>query len=386
MRGDGRLYRKPNSSVWHCEYYLRGKQFRQTTGEADQKKAQKFLKNKLKEVHADEIGARPFVGPQQQRITVAELLDALGEDYKLRGKDNAQFKAHLKPIRAHFGDWRAVNITSEAVDKFITARLDTETGRVDRNPDSPTFGHPLKYAKATVNRSTQILGQAFALAVQRGRLATAPHVRHLSESGNTRLGFFGDTEFRNVESNLPKYLQDYARFAYRTGWRKSEVASLRWSDVDGDLIRLRGENAKNDNPRSVVCDSELAELMERRKAARAVKTKTGVVLSDLVFHHDGEPIVDYRKAWATACKMAGCTGKLFHDFRRTAVRNMVRAGTPEGVAMKISGHKTRSMFDRYNITSEADLRDAMQRTQTYLVSAAAEELKRQPVAIAKGVQ
>lgn len=367
MRGDGRIYQRPGSSLYWCAYYLRGKQYRQSTGETDEKQAQKFLNRKLKEVHADEIGARPFVGPQQQRVTVAGLLDALEADYKLRGKDSPQFQSHLKAIRDHFGDWRAVNVTAEAADKFITARLE-------------------QYAPATVNRSTQLLSQAFALAIKRGHLATAPDIRHLSESGNARQGFFGDREFRNVESNLPEYLKDYARFGYLTGWRKSEIASLRWEDGDGDVIRLRGENAKNGESRTVTIDGDLAELMERRKAARRVKTATGVMLADLVFHHDGQPIVDLRKAWATACRLAGCPGKLFHDLRRTAVRNMVRAGTPEGVAMKISGHKTRSMFDRYNITSETDLRDAMQRTQAYLITAAVEEEKRQPVEMTKRVQ
>ena len=360
MRGDGRIYQRSGSSLWWCAYYLRGKQYRQSTGETDKGKAHKFLNRKLKEVHADEIGARPFVGPQQQRVTVSELLDALEADYKLRGKESPQFKAHLKPVRKHFGDWRALEVTAESVDAFISGLL--ESGK----------------APATVNRSTQLLAQAFALAIERRRFSMAPHIRHLSERGNARQGFFADWEFRAVVENLPDYLKDFARFGYLTGWRRGEIASLRWEDVDGDLVRLRGENAKNGESRSIAADGELAELMERRKKARQVKTKTAVIVADLVFHHDGEPFVDFRKAWATACKMAGVQGKLFHDFRRTAVRNMVRAGVPERVAMSISGHKTRSIFDRYNIVSERDLRDAMQRTQAYLISAAAEEAKRPP--------
>jgi hypothetical protein len=121
------------------------------------------------------------------------LLDALEADYKLRKKDSPQFKAHLKPIREYFGTWRALEVTAEAVDKFITELLQSK-------------------APATVNRSTQLLTQAYQLAIDRRRLSSVPSIRHLSEKGNERQGFFTDLEFRKVVEHLPVYLQDFARF------------------------------------------------------------------------------------------------------------------------------------------------------------------------------
>ena len=384
-RGDGRVFTRKGSAFLWCAYYLRGKEFRESTGETDQQRAEKFLKRRLKEVGADQIGKATFVGPQQERMKVCKLLDALDGDYKLRGKDSPQFRAHLKHIREYFGAWRAVEVSAEAVDKYISRRQEAGS------------------AAATINRSRQLLAQAFKLAVDRKHLSTAPQIRHLSEKGNARQGFFADADFHALLGKLPAYLRDFVQFGYLTGWRKGEIASLRWSDVEGDVVRLRAENAKNGEARTVTLGGDLAEVIERRKSDRQVKTENGTLLAAYVFHHRGEPIGDFRKSWATACLAAGLgrfvcdrcnqtskgqrceacncdaryTGRIFHDFRRTAVRNMVRAGVPERVAMTISGHKTRSIFDRYNIVNEADLREAMQRTQEYLRDSAQPE--RRPI-------
>ena len=140
------------------------------------------------------------------------------------------------------------------------------------------------------------------------------------------------------------------------------------------MIRLRPEESKNGRGRVVTVDGDLGALMERRYQARLLE---GVRVADLVFHNEGQPIVDFRKAWSSACIAAGLyymdgekkvPEKLFHDLRRTAVRDMIRAGVPERVAMEISGHRTRSVFDRYNIVSETDLRTAMQKRQAYAQS------------------
>jgi integrase len=111
---------------------------------------------------------------------------------------------------------------------------------------------------------------------------------------------------------------------------------------------------------------ELVSLMERRKEAKSVKAASGAVeLSSLVFHRDGQPVCEFRKSWATACKKAGCAGRLFHDLRRSAARNLVRSGVTKDVAKQVGGWKTDSMFSRYNVTAEEDLRDAMEKVTKY---------------------
>jgi integrase len=373
-RGEGRIFLRNGSVYWWCAYFLRGKEYRESTGTTDREKAEKFLKRRMKEVGADQIGKGTFIGPQQERVKVGKLLDALEADYQLRGKDSHQFWSHIKHTRAYFGPWRAAEVTPEAVDSYIL-----EEQRAGLAP-------------ATINRRTQLLAQAFRLAIERNHLSTGPRIRHLSEKGNTREGFFTNAEVRALIAYLPEYLKDFVLFGYLTGWRKREIVSLRWEDVEGEIIRLRGGNAKNGEGRPVTLSGELGEMIGRRKAARQVKTEQGIMLSASIFHLNGRPVGDFKKAWASACVAANLgrfncrvcktvvtghrcgncgtaasySGRIFHDFRRTSIRNMVRAGVPERVAMSISGHKTRAIFDRYNIVNEDDLREAMQRTQQYL--------------------
>jgi integrase len=109
----------------------------------------------------------------------------------------------------------------------------------------------------------------------------------------------------------------------------------------------------------MVIEGELADVMKRRKEERSVKSDSGVELSGLVFHRTGRTVAEFKKSWATACRLAKCPGHLFHDFRRTCARDLIRSGVDETVAMRITGHKTHSIFDRYNITDMDDLREAV---------------------------
>jgi len=159
-------------------------------------------------------------------------------------------------------------------------------------------------------------------------------------------------------------------FAFWTGCRKGEILSLIWPQVDliERVVRLEPGETKNDEARVIPLVDELYEMLAMQKAARDLKWPE----CPWVFSRCGRKIKNFRRAWDQACKAAGIIdengdpARLFHDLRRTGVRNLIRAGVPERVAMMISGHKTRSVFDRYNIVSERDLHEAGRRLNAYI--------------------
>ena len=184
----------------------------------------------------------------------------------------------------------------------------------------------------------------------------------LKES-NTRKGFFEYEEYLTLKDTLPSHLRSVAIFAYHTGWRLGEIRGLTWDKVDlkQGIIRLDPGETKNEEARTIYLNDELVKEIKALHSNRRLDCP-------YVFHLNGQPIGEFRKSWKTACRMAGLKGRLFHDFRRTAIRNMVRSGITERVAMKISGHKTRSVFDRYNIVSDQDLKEAARKQQEYINS------------------
>jgi len=192
-----------------------------------------------------------------------------------------------------------------------------------------------------------------------------PYIPMLKEN-NTRKGFFEHGEYLALKDALPDYLKGFITFAYKTGWRVSEISNLTWNQVDREqgIVRLEPGEAKNDEGRTVYLDEELKEVFIQQWEKRK---KSGKLTPYVFLARNGKDMVkDFRKAWNTACEDAGIGKRLFHDFRRTAVRNMVRAGIPERVAMMVSGHKTRSVFERYNIVNDTDLKLAAQRQEAYL--------------------
>lgn len=215
-------------------------------------------------------------------------------------------------------------------------------------------------SNASINRELAALKRMFSLAVQAGKLSWKPYIPTLQEN-NARQGFLDDGDFKLVREGLPEYLRDPVTFLYRSGWRVSEMRAVEWRDVDlpGRLIRLRPELSKNKDGRPLPLEGELLEVIQRAFRGRRLDC-------EYVFQRKGRKLGDFKKAWRTACLVSGHSSLLVHDFRRTTVRNLTRAGVPEKIAMTMTGHKTRNVYDRYNIVDEKDLAQAAGQLNSYL--------------------
>ncbi len=240
-------------------------------------------------------------------------------------------------------------ITTPRINKFIEYRLDEGA------------------SNATVNRELSALKRMLNLGAQQTPplVDRVPHISMLEEN-NVRTGFFEHDEFLALRSCMPEYLKGFVTFGYKSGWRVSEITGLKWSNVylEKRVVCLEIGTTKNKEGRTIYLDDELLAIFDIQRKLQ----KIGGQIVPYVFPNrngDGK-IKVFRRSWVSACKKAGIPNKIFHDLRRTAVRNMVRSGIPERVAMMISGHKTRSVFERYNIVSEEDLMMAARKQEKYL--------------------
>src|SRR5664279_2274281 len=370
MRGDGRIFRRKGKdgkdlAIWHVAYWgpVDGRvvEIRESAQTSDERQARQFLKERLREVGNHRVGAARLQGPRQERVTVKELLEALERDYVQREiKGLREAKNHMKPVREFFGFRRAMEVTPNLVRSYIASRKES----VRFVGGKRIVG----VANATINRETEVLGRAFRLARNEGTLTLAPAISSLPEQ-NARRGFFERHEFESLVLHLREPLSDMAQFAYAAGWRLGEIRGLRWEYVDRRAREVRLPASKNGEGRVLPLDENLRFLIERQWDRREFKKPDGgSSLSEFVFHFRGRPTPEttIRRWWVDACAKAGLPKKLFHDFRRSAVRDMIRGGVPQTIAMSISGHKTESMFRRYNITTTADKLEALRLRQRYV--------------------
>jgi len=345
-RGTGGLIKYSNSPYWYAQWYENGKQVRKSLGTASKQEARAKL-NRL--IGDRDAGLSPAVS--ERRLTYQNLRDYLLDDYRnqerkslMVTKDGVENISGLEALDRFFKPkQRAVEIKSEDCDRFIRTRKKENIGG------------------AYINRSLELLRRMFKLAVRRGKMARVPHIPFLKEP-SARKGFVTREQFERIRAGLPEKLQPLSLLLFYTGVRLGEAKQIDWTQVnlDSGLIMLEGEQTKNQDARYLPMPDVLIELL------KTVEPKAGPAF----------PATNFTKSWRGACvktglgqwrdakdRDAGYDGIIPHDLRRSAIKQLVDSGVSESVAMKISGHKTSSVFRRYNIVTTDDVVRAMRRVQ-----------------------
>jgi integrase len=333
----GCIYRR-GEKYW-IKYYRHGKQFAESTHTDKLEIAKRTLKIREGEISEGKMPSVCF-----ERIGFEDLIEDYLTDYRINKKRTVKRAERCaKFLLIEFQGMKATEITTAAIKKYVERRLSNGL------------------ENATVNRELAAVKRAFNLAAR----CTPPKVSHVPyipmlKENNVRKGFIEQEDYLALRNALPEHLKSVLTFGYFTGWRKAEILSLKWNQVnlrDG-IVRLEPGETKNSEGRTLYVEPDLWEQLKYLHKHRRMDCL-------FVFNCNGKNIGDFRKSWESACAVAGKSGLLFHDLRRSAIRNMVRAGVPERVAMMISGHKTRSVFDRYNIVSQDDLKEAAVKRQQF---------------------
>jgi len=381
--GEGSLLRRKGTDVWYAQYYRDGLQIRVSTKTSVRQEALGILRRLMFD------SERGLASPaEMKKISYGDLRAALIANYTERGNkslaqraDGTESIVGLPQLDKFFGYEETTDAEGKLSVKSPGApitRLTTDAARTFAKTRS-TEGA----GAAMVNRSLALLRRMLRIAHEDNKIQTVPKIRLLKEPP-ARKGFLELVKFEELLGLLPSHLRPLVLFLYWCGVRLGEALSIQWEQVDLEarLIRLEEEQTKNSEPRIVPLPSVLVSEL------RGMEPKTGRVF-------DG---TNLRVEWEKACAACGLgtrvkiecnrivrsdrkkprhvknvwhryNGLIVHDLRRSAIRNLINAGVPEKVAMQISGHKTRSVFDRYHIVSAGDVTAAMKRVEASTVPA-----------------
>jgi integrase len=349
-RGSGGVFEVPGSRYWWISYQLNGKTVRESAGELTKTAAAKKLKDRLLA-----IGNGNFLGPRIERVTVDEIYGDLVQDYRIKGKSvewaERVWNIHLKTF---FSGMRAANVGTNQINNYVEVRRGEGT------------------AKSTINRELALLRRAFSIGfdAEPQKVARVPkfHKHIVSEKGNERRGFVEQAQYQKLADAAAGklWLRTLLALGYTYGFRKGELVGnpekgtepMRCSQVDllNDTITLYSGETKSGEGRFVKLTEECRQLVTELRKGKQPE-------DFLITRANGEAVRWFDDDWHALVKAAGEPALLFHDLRRSAVRNMIRRGVPQKTARTISGHKTDAVFSRYNIISESDIQDAARKIE-----------------------
>jgi site-specific recombinase XerD len=335
------LYRR--GKVWWSKSYEAGKMVRTSLGTRDKTEARRALKERMRQALTS-----PAKHEGASIVTWDDASQSLIEYYEAYRKRNpAEARKRLRQLTKYWRGWKLVDIDAAAILTYVSHRR--REGK----------------AAATINLDLATLRRALRLAHERGKLGAVPRIKTLKPAP-PRQGFLSREEVEVICQYLPDDLALVVRISATFGWRlASEVLTLtqRQVDLEQGTLRLEPGMSKTGDGRLVYLTDELkVGLAEQLTRVTALEGETSTVIPWLFVHlhwpFRGQRIKSLKKPWTRACAQAGLVGTLRHDLRRSAVRQMINAGISERVCMRITGHRSRSIFDRYHIVSPGDLREA----------------------------
>lgn len=321
MKGAGHIYKR--GRIYWLKFYRHGKPVYESSHSDSAAIARTLLRKRLQGQGL----------ASEERLTYEALEQGILEDYELRGYRSLGDlqNVRLKHVRQFFRGQRAVDLTTPRLRHYaLTRRKQGAEG-------------------ATINRELSVIRRMLRIAQQDGRLSQLPQIPMVEESAPREV-FITPAEFAAIFSNLAAENRPIVRFLYLSGWRISAGCKLEWRDIADGYVLLRRENSKNKRPQRLPLIGELETLIEEMAKVRSLRTP-------MVFHYeDGRPFhrSSVSRAFRKASIKAGMR-KTIHDLRRAAARDLIRSGVSEDVARRITGHQTRAVFSRYNITADDDL-------------------------------
>ncbi len=351
QRGLGRVFKRPGSPYWQVGWGDgRGNFHRRSSRSTKRQEAVSLLRKKLAEVDAGRDHRR-------DRITFAKMCSRILTDYRVNGRKSIKrVERATKNLGVVFDDTDTVSsITTARIEAFKSVRLEESA------------------SNATINRELAALKRMLKLVGAH----PMPTIRMLREN-NVRKGFFEKHELDRVLIHLPDHLRPVVICAYITGWRvNSEILTRQWKHVDlkEGWLRLDPGETKGGEGREFPMIGPLRKVFEERaRNRRKLKMEKGIDCPWVFPNAKGQKIglKSLYKYWRTACQQAKLdskeegSSKIPHDFRRTAVRNLERAGVPRTAAMKMVGHRTESIYRRYSIVTSKDLEEAGKKLESIL--------------------
>lgn len=338
-RGSGSVYKPAGTRFYWIQYYRHGQRIRESSDSELKSVAQNLLDMRRREI---QHGGNPAI---TNKLTYEDIRKGLLDFYKIQKRDSLrtadvdikrndkvvvkkgeQYVWGMPNLDAFFAGYKVQDITTPLLQSYVKQRMDAGA------------------QGSTIAREFRTLRSAMNLGRKQSLMQFVPYFPMPKENA-PRQGFVEYETFDKVLKQLPKHLHAIAILLYTCGIRIGEAKQIMWPQVvlKAKEIQLEGSQTKNGEPRVLPMSDELVAILRKQ-------------------FQDDKPVFDatnLKKAWNKARKQAGVPGLLLHDMRRSAIRNMRKGGTPENVIMKISGHKTNSVFRRYDIVDSSDLHAAM---------------------------